>query len=110
MTSDVVVVLAPVVDGRTGIGQTGEPVQVEAVLPEFAVEAVDEGVLRGFPWRDEVQLDARVERPEEHRLAGGLRTVVAHDRSREQMGRAPELTDKALSGDRRVDHPQHALA
>jgi len=46
--SNVVVVLSPGFDDLAGVLQAREPVQVQAEVPELAVEALDEGVL--VPW------------------------------------------------------------
>src|SRR6056297_1412283 len=91
---------------------SGEPVQIQAVVPELAVEAFDEGILGRFARLDQVQLDATVSRPEELRLAGELRTVVAdeHRRQRTPVGQLVELAGQALAGDREVDDVQHAQA
>lgn len=74
-----VVMLAPVLDGRTSVVETGEPVQVQAVVPELAIEALDKGVLRRFSRLDEVQFHTRLAGPDEHRLARQFGAVVADD-------------------------------
>ena len=38
---DLVVVPAPGIDGRSSLSQSLEPVLVQALVPEFAVEALD---------------------------------------------------------------------
>ena len=48
MGSDFVIVGAPHIDFLPSIFQTGEPVQIKAVLSELAVKAFNEGVLGGF--------------------------------------------------------------
>lgn len=50
--------LSPGVDDCSSIFDAGEPVEIEAVRAELAVEALDEGVLGRFAGLDEVQLDA----------------------------------------------------
>ena len=82
MRPDVVVVLSPGVDDCSRIVNAGEPIEIEAVLTELAVEALDEGVLGRLAGLNEVQLDAAFLRPEEHRLTCQLRIVIADDRSR----------------------------
>jgi len=69
MRSELVVVSPPELDDGLGIGEGREPVQVEAVFPELAVEAFHEGILRGVAGLNEVQRDARPFAPEKHRLA-----------------------------------------
>ena len=54
--SDVVVMRPPIVDGRACVVETGEPVQIEAILAELTIEALDEGVLRRLAGLNEVQL------------------------------------------------------
>ena len=78
-----VVVRTPMLDRRLSILEAGKPVQIEAVLSELAVEALDKRVLSRLSWLDEVQLHPLVLGPEEHRLAGELRTVVANDSFRQ---------------------------
>ena len=76
---------SPVFDNSSGIVQTGEPMQVQALVPELTVEAFGERVLSRLTGLDEVQGDALPSCPEEHSLAGKLRTVVAND----DAGQAP---------------------
>ena len=52
--SDFVVFLPPGFDETASFGQGGEPVLIEAFVAELAIEAFDEGVLRGFAWGGEV--------------------------------------------------------
>ena len=59
-----VVFVAPVVDEETCFGERAEPVLVEAVIAEGAVEGFDEGVLHGFAWLDVVKGDTGGLRPE----------------------------------------------
>lgn len=70
MRPDVVVVVTPVVDSRTGIVERGEPVQVQTVLAELAVEAFAKRVLRRLPGLKETKRHTGPLRPEEHGLAG----------------------------------------
>ena len=51
--------------------------QVQAVLPELAIETLDEGILGRLAWLNEMQFDSGAPRPEEQRLAGQFGTVVA---------------------------------
>ena len=56
MWSHMVVVLSPMLDRRSSIFQAREPVQIQAVLSELPIEALNESVLSGFAWLDELQL------------------------------------------------------
>ena len=109
MGLDFVVMSPPFIDGGSGIVETGEPVQVEAVVPELAVEALDEGVLRRLAWLDEVQFHTRLPCPEEHGLARQLGAVVADDGPRQAITEVAEFTYQALPGDRQIDDLQHAF-
>ena len=51
-----VVVRTPALNFAARILETGEPVQVQTVLSEFAVEALNERVVGWFAGLDEVQL------------------------------------------------------
>lgn len=74
-----VVVFPPVFEGQARILQAGELMEIQAVLPELAIEAFHEGVLGGFARLDKMELHASALRPEEHRLSGQLGAVVRHD-------------------------------
>ena len=56
--SDVIVFMAPRLDGVASVLEGQEPVHVQAVIAERAVEALDEGILRRLSGLDEVELDA----------------------------------------------------
>ena len=73
------VVVTPFIDCWTGILKAGEPVQVQAVLPELAVETFHKGILGRLARLNEMQLYAELTRPEEYGLARQLRPVVADD-------------------------------
>jgi len=77
-----VVVRLPLGDLTTGVRQIEEPVFVQALIAEFAVEALDVAVLHRSPRRDEVQLDSVLIGPLVHHLADELRPVVDHDHLR----------------------------
>ena len=44
----------PIFDGPPGVGEADEPMFVQALITEPAVEALDEGVLNGLTRFDEV--------------------------------------------------------
>lgn len=99
----------PFIDGRSGVIETGEPAQVEAVIPGLAVEALDESVLSWLSWPDEVQFHTRLPRPEEHSLARQFGAIIADDRPG-QVTVVAELTRQALPGDRQINDLQGAFA
>src|SRR5450830_835928 len=77
---DLVVVLPPGGDGRPGLHQRLEPLLVEALVPELAIEALDVAVLHGPPRLDQDVADTMGLGPTHERPAGELRAVVrAHD-------------------------------
>lgn len=104
MRTDLVVVLLPLLDRGSGIREAREPVEVQAVLSELAIEALHERVLRRFAGLDEVQLHAGSLRPEEHRFAGELRplsqTIVSGSgrlsRSNSLATRCPEMENSGI--------------
>ena len=76
MRPDMVVVFPPTINDGSGVLQTGEPVQIQAVVPELAVEALDKGVLRRLTRLNEVKLHTSLPGPEKHCLACKFRAVV----------------------------------
>ena len=73
---DLVVVLAPERDGRSGLLQRLEPLFVQALVPELAVEALDVAVLHGPSRLDQDVTDAMGLRPAHEGATGELRAVV----------------------------------
>ena len=71
-----VVVPAPSGDLGAGLMQCLEPVLVQALIPEPAVEALDVAVLHGPPWFDQDVPDAVALCPVDEGPAGELRSVV----------------------------------
>ena len=57
MRSQVIVVVAPGLDGFARLGEREEDVLVEAFVAQAAVEALDEGVLHGFAGLDVVPVE-----------------------------------------------------
>src|SRR3989344_2697419 len=76
---DVVVVDAPALDDGAGFGQEGEDLLVQALVPQPAVEALDEAVLLRPARRDVVPGDASAVGPSEDRATGHLGPIVADD-------------------------------
>lgn len=79
--SDFVVVAPPVSDRFTGLCQRREPVLVQTLIAELAVEAFDVTVLHGPARLDQQVLDPVLLRPGDERAAGELRTVVGTHRT-----------------------------
>jgi hypothetical protein len=70
--ADLVVIDPPGFDGLSCVVQGEEPVLVQALLAELAMEALDVAVLHGPVWLDEVQDDLVLVRPLIERLRGRL--------------------------------------
>jgi len=73
-----VVVRSPALDDGACFRQAAEPMQVQAVLPELAVEALYERILSRLSGLDEVQPHAGSPSPEEQGLGSELRAIVEH--------------------------------
>lgn len=72
----VIVIDPPVVDPLPGVGHRSEPCGIEALLPDAAVESLDIGVIAGFPWAREVQLDLVEISPLVKQSAGELGAII----------------------------------
>ena len=107
-----VVVRSPALDDGACPGQAAEPMQVQAVLPELAIEALHEGILSWLSGLDKVQSHTRSPGPEEHRLGRELRAIVQNQGPGQWPGRAEfiEIPSQASAGDRRVDDLTNTLA
>lgn len=66
----------PCFDDRPGVQQVGEPVFVEALIPQAAVERLDIGILVGLARFDQPRLYTSFVRSRHHRLAAELLAVV----------------------------------
>ena len=112
MWADFVVMCAPLIDSPSGFGEIREPVQVQALISEFPIEAFDEGILGRLAGLDEMQLDATALAPKEHLLAGELGAIVANDHPRQSTALSEfiETTCDLQAGDRHVHDLGHALA
>lgn len=73
---DLVVVTSPIGDDIAGLGERREPVLVEALIAELAIEAFDIAVLHGSARFDQQVLDAVMLRPGNEGTAGELWAVV----------------------------------
>ena len=95
---------------------------LQAFVPELAVQAFHKGVLRWLPGLDKAQLGIPFPGPEEHRLAGELRAVVADDQrwERSLISQFVQEAGDAATRDRHrdqladhlprvvIDHVEHA--
>lgn len=71
-----VVVSAPSGDQDTSLRQARKPMVIQAFIPEATVEALDEGVLRGFAGLDQLQLNTMLAGPLVQCLAGKFWPLV----------------------------------
>src|SRR5690348_8990200 len=87
------------------VAERMEPVQVEALVAQLAVEALDEGILHRLAWFDEPQTYPAPLRPLEHRTARAFRAVVENDfRGQAKVHRQlVKIAGNAAAGDRQVD-------
>lgn len=99
-------------DKKPGLGDGAEPVLVEAVITEGAVEAFHEGVLHGLAGLDVVKVNLVVHRPEMKGLSGELGSIVHGDGGRQATGEGKFLKDLDDSGpaDGGVNMDSQALA
>jgi len=106
-----VVLEAPSLDLFPGVPKIVEPVLVQTLVPELAVEALDVGVLRRFPRVDEVQLDPVTVRPGVQRLSAELPAIVGDDRPGDSSRLRQSVHDPhdPGTGERRVHLDGRAL-
>src|SRR5689334_18447044 len=93
-----VVLLLPSVDDYTSMRQAPEPVEIQTLVAELAVEAFDMGILRGLARLNEVQRDAVRIGPSIQDLPSELRAIVHGD-----------LLGRPVPGNELVEHPRHPL-
>ena len=77
-----VIVVTPLINYVSGCVQRSEPVCIQALFTELAIEAFNECILRRLAWLDKAELHASFLRPKEHRLTGEFGSVVADNRLR----------------------------
>ena len=77
--SDSIVLLSPLLDRLPSFLKCLEPVAVQTLFAEARIEALDERVLNGLAWADEVQMDAVAVSPLIEGLRGELRSVIDAD-------------------------------
>src|SRR3954471_1645206 len=109
--SDLVEVLSPRGFGSPSLGQRLEPVLVQALVAELAVEALDVAVLHRPAGLDQDVPNAVPLRPRHEGAAGELRTVVgAHGRRvAAEPRRLIEQPRDVLARDSEVDRDLHAF-
>ena len=80
--------------------------KIQTVLPEHAIEAHDNSVPDRLAGLGEMQLYAGLTRPEVHRLAGPLWSIVTDSGIGRlaTLDRPARFTCRALAGEREVDH------
>ncbi len=107
-----VVFVAPVINEEASFCEGGEPVLVETVVAEGAVEGFDEGVLHGFAWLDVIDRDARALRPEVESATGELGAVIGGDGGGQAAGTGElfEDRDDGSTANGGIDVQGHALA
>lgn len=74
-----IVLVSPVIDEQTGFLQRVEPVLIETVVTEGAVEGLNEGVLCGFTGLDVIEMHLAPLGPEVKGFPCELRPVVTGD-------------------------------
>jgi hypothetical protein len=80
----VIVIVAPCVDDRLRVRDRLEGVHVEALITESAIETLDQCVLDGLSWANEVQGDATSVGPFVERLRREFGAVIDRDGLRER--------------------------
>src|ERR1700679_2765088 len=89
MWPDFVVVSTPILHLRTCVVKTHEPVCVQALRAEFAVERFDEAIIRRLAWPREVEDDAPLIGPQIEIARDELRALIDTD----ALGEADDLAD-----------------
>ena len=112
MRSNLVVIRLPFVGSAASLEDRREPVHVEELVANLAVERFDTCVLRRFAGRDEVQLDISLSCPAQHRMAGKLGAVIKANRlGKVALERDPlELADDIGASLRVIDVQRQALS
>src|SRR4029079_14212759 len=79
----------PLLDALPCVVEPRKPVGIQAVVTELVVEALDEGILHGLAWVDEMKANATPARPGVELAPSELRAVVRDD----HLGVAAQLRD-----------------
>ena len=98
MWPEVVVIETPPIDGFPGVVEAREPMEIQAFISEFPVEAFDETVFDRFARAYEHQFDAVVVGPLVEHAARELGPVVYDDSTR-QWPRKSDLIEYATDPD-----------
>ena len=93
--STLVVVSAPCADDLAGLGERAEPVLVQALVAELAVEALHVRVLRRFPGLYQTQRHAVAVGPAIERVTGELGTLIGAQHPRQTAERADAYSGAA---------------
>jgi hypothetical protein len=106
-----VVVEPPSLDRSAGVAEINEPVLIQTLVSELAVEALDIAVLNRLPRTDEAELDALSVSPCIESSASELRPVVRDhsDRLSSRLEEAIEHAGYTLSGQCGVDLDRQAF-
>ena len=106
-----IILLPPCFDLAPCISQSGEPVEVQALIPELSLEAFDKGILHGFPRIDVDNTDLALFRPREEGVCRKLRTIVGNNilRFSPCLYEPVEHPGNDLCGDRGVHMDDRAL-
>ena len=112
MGPSAVVAEAPPLNGALRIGEGEKPVLVQALVPEPAVERLDEGVVHGLARTTELELHAVLMGPGVERLAPELRSIVHRDALRQPARATQSLEDRddARTPEAHIDLDHRALA
>lgn len=112
MRSQGVVFMAPVIDEQAGFLEGAEPVLIEAVIAEGAVEGLDEGVLDGLARLDVIEVDLAPLGPEVEGLTGELGPIVTGDgtRSFQRVAKGIKQIGYSSTPDGGIDMERQALA
>lgn len=107
-----VVLDAPALDDLSGLVHRDEPMLVQALVPELAVERFDVGVLHGLARANEGEHDVICVGPGIQHLAFELRAMINSDRLGQpaDIGQAFEHRDDTRAGNRGVDLQGQAFA
>ena len=112
MRPEVVVELSPALDHGAGFAKVPEPLPVEALVSQLAIEALHEPVVPGLARRDEARAHVHVPKPLHDPGRGELGPLVGAD----ELGfavkahQARERQDDVPRGDRRGNFDRQALA
>ena len=99
-----VLVDAPAGDLLAGVAQRSKSTRVQAFVPEFAVEALEEGVQDGLAGFDDPQTNAGPFGPVEHGAACAFRAVVEDDLPRRTVHQRQivKIARQSCTGDRHL--------